>query len=53
MTRLSATARKVATARQAGTGVATSSLRSLQGEGMPSKEVLNNNTMLSGNMRTI
>lgn len=35
MTRLSATARKAAAVRQAGTGLATSSLRSLQGEGMP------------------
>ena len=35
MMRLSATARKAAVARQAGTGYARSSLRSLQGEGMP------------------
>lgn len=35
MTRLSATARKAASARQAGAGLATSSLRSLQGEGTP------------------
>lgn len=35
MMRLSATARKAAIARQAGTGYARSSLRSLQGEGMP------------------
>ncbi|CAN0361973.1 unnamed protein product [Pylaiella littoralis] len=35
MTRLSATARKAASTRQAGAGLSTSSLRSLQGEGMP------------------
>ena len=35
MTRLSATARKVAASRRAGSGLPTSSLRSLQGEGMP------------------
>ncbi|CAM9437873.1 unnamed protein product [Scytosiphon promiscuus] len=35
MTRLSATSRKAASNRQAGAGLTTSSLRSLQGEGMP------------------
>ncbi|CAM9205663.1 unnamed protein product [Ectocarpus sp. 13 AM-2016] len=35
MTRLSATARKAASNRQAGAGLTTSSLRSLQGEGTP------------------
>lgn len=37
MTRLSATARKAASNRQAGAGLTTSSLRSLQGEGTPGK----------------
>lgn len=39
MTRLSATARKAANTRQAGAGLSTSSLRSLQGEGMPGETV--------------